>query len=402
MLQHDRSSVQVQDFPIAAPARFSGKPRRIALFSGSYNHITDGVTLTLNRLVAYLEQEGAEVMIFAPTVKNPPVRHAGKLVPSVSVRAPFRPEYRITLGLSRKALKQFKEFAPDIVHIATPDLLGFFALKLARKNNIPVVSTYHTHFSSYLKYYKLGMLERYLWKYLVRFYRQCEQIYVPTETIAEELREHGIEDGVRLWERGVETDRFTPRNRSLAWRQEYGLQNSDIAITFVGRLVWEKGLGLFADVVEELQHRGLNFKSIIVGDGPAREELAERLTDTIFTGYQSGHDLATAYASSDIFFFPSDTETFGNVTLEAMASGLPAVCADATGSKALVVHKKTGFLAPPGNTEAFTEYIAQLISHPELRARMGHAARERSQHYAWQNVLSRMTTYYDDLLADRR
>ena len=372
--------------------------RRIALFTGAYNHIADGVSLTLNRLVSYLERQGAVVRVFAPTVDDPPVDHAGTLVPIPSISAPGRSEYRVSMWLPRSVRKQLDAFRPTLFHIATPDLMGRHALHLARERNVPAVASYHTHFSSYLKYYGLHLLEGAIWAYLRRFYRQCRHVYVPSPSMAAVLREHGITQGLRLWERGVDMSRFNPTRRSMDWRRAHGIQDEEVVVTFVSRLVWEKGLDVFADVIEQLNARGVPHRSMVVGDGPARDDLAERLPNTLFTGHLEDEKLACAYASSDVFLFPSDTETFGNVTLEAMASGLPTVCADATGSATLVNHGETGFLAPAGQASRFSEYVEQLLKDDDLRRRMGWQAARRARPYEWDAVMGRLMGYYDEIL----
>ena len=376
-------------------------PKRIALFTGAYNHIADGVSLTLNRLVDYLERHGTSVRVFAPTVEEPVVNHTGTLVPAPSIPAPGRPEYRLTLGLSRSVREELRRFGPTLFHIATPDVLGYQALRFARKLDVPTVASYHTHFSSYLKYYKLGLFEGFLWSYLRHFYAQCEQVYVPSPSMVAVLRENGIDRGLRLWERGVDMERFNPDRRSMMWRQALGIEEDDVLITFVGRLVWEKGLRIFADVLEGLAARGIRYRSMIVGEGPARADLERRLPQTIFTGHLGGEALPRAYASSDVFLFPSDTETFGNVTLEAMASGTPAVVADATGSNALVDHGATGFLAAPGRPTAFLDCTQRLVEDAALRYQMGCQAVEHARHYEWNAVLSRLAGYYDEALRPR-
>ncbi len=373
-------------------------PRRIAIFTGAYNHIADGVSLTLNRLVEHLESTGAAVLVLAPTVENPPIKHAGTLVPIPSLAAPGRPDYRISLGLTPSARKRLEAFNPTLFHIATPDILGFQALKLARKWNLPVVASYHTHFSSYLKYYRLSLIETWMWKYLRSFYAQCSHVYVPTPEMAEVLRSQGINNGLELWPRGVDTRMFNPEKRSTRWRRNLGISDQEVVVTFVSRLVWEKGLDVFAEVIESLSREGIPHRSVVVGDGPARSALEERLPGTIFVGYTRGAELARAYSSSDVFLFPSETETFGNVTLEAMASGLPTVCADAPGSNALVSHGKTGYLASPRDSRAFYDRVRALVLDETLRGKLGINASRRAREYSWQVVLSRMTRYYDQIL----
>ena len=367
---------------------------RVALFTGAYNHIADGVSLTLNRLVDYLERNGVQVRVFAPTIDDPPIQHAGRLVPTPSIAMPGRNEYRISLGLPRRARKELDAFAPTIIHIATPDLLGRSALRYAERNGIDAVSSYHTHFGSYLKYYHMEFLEDRVWRYLRKFYGACEHVYVPSPSMADVLRLHGINDGLLYWPRGVDTDRFHRRHRSLEWRRELGIADTDVVIGFVSRLVWEKGLDVMVDVARRLRSCECGHRFLIVGDGPARSDLEEQIPDAIFTGYLDGEDLARAYASSDVFLFPSETETFGNVTLEAMASGVPAVCADATGSNALVEHGVTGFLAPPTDSALFERYVRSLIEDSSLRGRLSDASRERAKEYAWDAVLERMLNYY--------
>lgn len=380
--------------------RVSGEPTspRVALFTGAYNHIADGVSLTLNRLVRYLEAHGYGVRVFAPTVSEPQLSHAGTLLPAWSVPAPGRPEYRLSLGLSPEARRALKSFEPDLFHIATPDLLGHQAQRLARRAGKPVVASYHTHFNSYLRYYGLGSLEGLLWWALRRFYRRCDQIYVPTPSIAESLRDHGITEGLRLWPRGVDATLFSPEKRSLPWRRAHGIADDETLLLFVSRLVWEKGLETLAETVEILEKRGVPHRSLVVGDGPAGETLRGRLGNTLFTGRLEGTKLATAYASADLFLFPSDTETFGNVVLEAMASGLAAVCADATGSRDLQEPGVTGYLVTPGDSAKFAEMTAALLTDPALRRDMAAAAFARAQSYHWDAVLARITGYYGQVL----
>ncbi len=376
-----------------------GEPRRVALFTGAYNHIADGVSLTLNRLVAFLEKSNTEVLVFAPSVDKPAVDHAGTLIPIPSIPFPGRSEYRITMGLPSSARKILSDFKPDLFHVATPDLLGYRAVRLAQQWDVPVVASYHTHFSSYLRYYGLGALESVMWRYLKRFYAQCEHVYVPSPSMADVLRSHDITGGLRLWERGVDTARFNPALRSLEWRRAQGVGDDDVLVSFIGRLVWEKGLRVYAEVIDGLNRRGVRHRSMIVGGGPALDELSQHLPDTIFTGYLEGTALSRAYASSDLFLFPSDTETFGNVTLEAMASGLPAVCADATGSRTLVENGETGVLVPPRDSAAFLGAVQHLVEDAPERRRMGINALGRARQYEWNTVLSRMVAFYDEILS---
>ena len=371
---------------------------KVAIFTGNYNHIRDGVSLTLNRLVAFLLGMKVEVLVFGPTTEPPAFSHEGTLISVPSLSMPGRPEYRISIALSSRATKKLEEFNPDIIHIATPDLLGFKALRWAINRNKPVVSSYHTHFSSYLKYYKLTLLEPFMWKYLRWFYSKCIMVFVPSYSMSEILEAKQIKSDLRIWARGIESDKFSPVFRSDKWRREKGFKPEDIVISFVSRLVWEKNLNLFADLVKSLSSEYPQVKALIVGDGPAYEEVKEIIPEAVFTGFLEGEDLATAYASSDLFFFPSDTETFGNVTLEAMASGLPCIVADATGSKSLVEHGVNGFLAPAGEPDDFYKFIENLIVNTELREKMAAASIEKAVNYSWDSINSTLLGYYKEIL----
>jgi len=377
----------------------SRRPRkRVALFAGAYNHIADGVALTLNHLVDYLERQGIAARVFAPTGDDPALDHAGTLISVPSIPFPGRSEYRCSLGLTSSVRAELEAFEPTLLQISTPDLLGFQALRFGRNADIPVAGTYHTHFASYLKYYHLDLLEPVVWRYLRHFYHRCDHVYVPTTTMQDILRNHGIESGLRLWQRGIDVDRFNPGHRSASWRRQHGIDENEVVVAFVSRLVWEKGLDTYAEVIERLERQNVPHRSLIVGDGPAREELEARLPNTTFTGFLRGETLSRAYASADVFLFPSDTETFGKVTLEAMASGLPTVCADAAGSRDLVDEGTTGFLCPPNDPDAFTDCVRQLVLNRARRENMGTAAYERAQDFARDRIHARLVQHYDELL----
>lgn len=372
-------------------------PLRIALFTGNYNHIEDGVSRTLGRLVGYLTGEGHDVLVLGPTIDEP-LDQPGSFLAVPSIAAPGRPEYRVSTWFPPDVRRDVERFAPHVVHIATPDVLGHRALAWARGLGIPVVSTYHTHFASYLDYYHLGIAEAALWATLRRFYNRCDEVYVPTPAMRDALVEHGVTSTLRLWPRGIESDRFRPDARSNDWRRARGFDPGDVVISFVGRLVKEKGLDVFAETVRSLEAEGAPVRALVVGDGPEREALQTGLPDAVLTGHLSGDELATAYASSDVFLFPSETETFGNVTLEAMASGLAVVAADAAGTASLIDHGRTGLLCPPRDRASFLLATRRLVVDPVERSSLGIAARTASRTYDWSEVLQRMVSYYKGVI----
>lgn len=375
---------------------------RLALFTGNYNHIKDGVSLTLNRLVEFLENRGVEVLVFGPTIKNPALEHKGRLVKVPSTRMPItnRGEYRITLGFPKRVRKELEDFKPSLIHIATPDLLGYKALKWGKKRGIPIVSSYHTHFTSYFKYYGLTWLENLTWKYFSWFYNSCRHVYVPSQSMIDELKSHNFTTDLRIWERGVNTQLFSPDKRDENWRLQVGFKPDEIVVTFVSRLVWEKELATFVHCIKTLKKKKYKIRALIVGEGPAKEELKQQLPEAVYTGFLENENLARAYASSDIFLFPSHTETFGNVTLEAMSSGLPCVVANAIGSKSLVKDGENGFLAKPENKTDFARKLEKLVTDEELCRQMQKVSRSKALRYEWNEINTRLMEYYQEAISE--
>jgi phosphatidylinositol alpha 1,6-mannosyltransferase len=366
---------------------------RIAIFSGNYNYIRDGVAVTLNRLVAYLEKSNIEVLIFAPTAKVPAMAHVGELVSVPSLPIPFHSEYRLALGFPKFAQQRLIDFKPDLILLAAPDLLGHRALDFALAHKIPVVASYHTRLDTYLKFYRLGFLENWGRNYLARFYNRVRMVYPPSQSMADILRDQGIAKNLQVWGRGVDSSMFSPTKRSLAWRRSLGFSDTDVVVSFVSRLVKEKNTDLLARV---LQKSGA--KALIVGNGPEEAHLRQTLPQAVFAGFLQGEDLALAYASSDIFLFPSESETFGNVTLEAMASGLPTVCAAASGSNNLVANGKTGFLIEASREDEMVSRVQALIQDASLRTTMSQAARARAMEFNWDAILSRLVASFQNII----
>lgn len=374
---------------------------RIALFSGNYNMTVDGANKALNRLVEYLLRRGAQVRVYSPTVAHPAFEPQGTLVSLPSIAIPGRGEYHWPLGLSRAVRRDLEAFAPDVLHASSPDFAARAAARWARPRGIPLLASVHTRFETYPRYYGLGFLERPLEAYIRRFYRQCDALVTPSEGMVEVLRAQGMNDDISLWERGVDRELFNSGRRDLAWRREHGIADGDVIIGFLGRLVMEKGLEAFAETIAELRKRGVAHKVLVVGDGPAREWFEERLPGAVFTGFQQGADLGRAAAAMDVLFNPSDTETFGNVTLEAMACGVPVVAARATGSS-LIRDGESGTLAPPGDIGAFADALERYVADPALRAAHGAAGEERSRRYTWDAINQAVADTYLRLIAARR
>lgn len=375
---------------------------RIALFSGNYNYVRDGANQALNRLVSWLLEQGAAVRVYSPTTDTPAFEPAGDLVSVPSVPFPGRGEYRIPLMISPRIKRDLKKFAPNIVQISSPDIVGHSAVRWARRHRIPVLASVHTRFETYPRYYNMAFLEPPLEAMLRSLYRRCDAIVAPSDSMAQVLREQRMSYDVGIWSRGVDGDVFDISKRDMAWRGSLGFPNEQPVIGFTGRLVMEKGLDVFSDTIDRLIRRKVAHSVLIVGDGPAREWFEERLPSAVFAGFQTGADLGRAVASMDIFFNPSITETFGNVTLEAMACGLPVVAARATGSQSLVNHGVTGRLIRPGASHDFADALQSYCEHPQLRVKHGAAGSERAEKYSWDRINGELAATYVRLIRQRQ
>ena len=317
-------------------------------------------------------------------------------IPNVTIHLVGMKHGTIALDLKGyRARKIIRTIKPDIIHVNSPCPLGYAALTYAKKRKIPVIATYHTHFISYAKYYYLEILEPFLWLYTKGFYNNCNKVLVPSKSILSELRQHGLKR-LEYLPHGVDTQAFNRSYRSIKWRKGYGIDNK-IVLLYVGRLVWEKDLEVLADTYAKFEsNRSLSF--VIVGDGPIRQDLEKLMPKAIFTGKLIGKELSTAYASSDIFVFPSTTETFGNVILEAMISGLPCVAANKGGSKSAIKNNVTGLLAKPHDCKDFTKKVKYLIHHPKLRKQMAQHAVEYAEKQSWNLICERLFKEYYKLL----
>jgi glycosyltransferase involved in cell wall biosynthesis len=372
----------------------------VALFTGNYNYIKDGVALTLNRLVAFLERRGVPVLVFAPVAETPAFESVGELVPVPSFAIPTRKEYRIATGLPAAQRKQLEAFRPTLFHIAVPDILGYQALKLAERWNVPVVASYHTRYDTYLRFYGLGLFEKLGQRYMRNFYNRVRRVYPPSESMAEIIRQDGQSQHVEVWARGVDSELFSPDKRDMTWRRSLGIADDEVAISFAGRLVKEKNVAIYMRVMNAIGAKGLKVKPLVIGDGPEMATMKAGLRNGVFAGFLHAQALARAYASSDIFFFPSESETFGNVTLEAMASGLPAVNAIASGSNSLVTEGETGYLVNARDEQGLAARLETLVRDESLRRTMGEAARQRALTFSWDHILSGLLDSYRTVLRE--
>ena len=267
--------------PAAPWVSSGGRPLRLALVTSSYAYIEDGVALTLNRLVRYLESQAVEVLVFTPLSPDRILPHAGTIEAVPSAPMPVRGEYRLTFGLPRAQRERLRAFAPDIVHIATPDFLGHAALKFARELGVPTVASFHTRYDAYLKHYGLGFLHAETGRRLRRFYDAFDEVYAPSASMVEALEADGARN-IRLWSRGVDIDRFHPEKRDEIWRAANSIAPETPVVVFAGRLVREKGLAIFAGAIAALAREGLPHQALVIGDGPDGAGLRAALPHGIF------------------------------------------------------------------------------------------------------------------------
>ncbi|MEL6876006.1 MAG: glycosyltransferase family 1 protein [Pseudomonadota bacterium] len=375
---------------------------RIALYSGNYNFVRDGANQALNRLAGYLLENGAAVRVYSPTTDTPAFEPTGDLISVPSVAFPGRGEYRFPTHMSSVAKRDLQQFQPNVMQISSPDFVGHRMVSWARKQDIPVLASVHTRFETYPRYYNLAFLEPVIEAILRRLYRRCDAIVAPSESMAQVLREQRMNYDVGIWSRGVDREVFHPGRRDLAWRRAFGIEDDIPVIGFLGRLVMEKGLDVFSDSIDELKRRKIAHRVLIIGEGPAQQWFEDRIPDGIFAGFQQGTDLGRAVASMDMLFNPSVTETFGNVTLEAMACGIPVVAAKATGSQSLVRAGESGRLITPGAIRAFADALQLYCENIEVRSAHGAAGEKRSDEFSWDQINNTVAQSYVRLIRQRQ
>jgi len=372
---------------------------RVALFTDTFLPDVNGVARTLGRWAEYLEKNGASCRVFAPHSDNENGSDYNNTMVERFYSIPFLlyPECKLAIPnpiLIKRALKEFK---PDLIHVATPFNLGLYGLHYAKKHNIPIVASYHTHFDQYLQYYKIQWVESMLWKYMTWFHQACRKVYVPSESTLKHLEHKGFH-GLEVWSRGVDVSRFHPEVDRAAVLRRYGVSEEDFVLLYVGRLAPEKSadvaLEAFSRLPERIREKA---KFIVAGDGPLFKEYTETYygnPSLVFPGFVQGQELSELYAAADLFVFPSATETFGNVVLEAMASGTAVIGAAAGGVSDTVRHGRNGLLCRPGDAGDFMQAICSLHDDPSLRASLAAGGRQHALQQSWDSIFSRLLSSY--------
>ena len=373
---------------------------RVALYAATYVKDKDGVARTVYRLVSSLLEGGHEVVVWSPDVSSTDGRQEMiNMLPSVPI--PLYPDYKLGF-YTASTEKEMDAYDPDIVYISAPDIIGSRFLKYARKRELPVVSVYHTDFPSYLGYYRLGFAEGFLWRHLRKFYNACDVLFVPTHEMKARLESKGIRN-VEIWARGIDRELFNPGRRSRSLRKSWEAEGKTV-IAYAGRFVWYKDIRVVMEVYERFQKSDLanEVLFVMIGSGPEEEELRRRMPDAVFPGYLVGIELPEAFASSDILLFPSTTESFGNVVLEALSSGLPAVVSGVGGCQELVKLSDGGLIAEAGNHEQFFSHCERLIRDRALYQKKQRNGLAFAEKMSWPAINGAMINRCEELVLSRK
>jgi glycosyltransferase involved in cell wall biosynthesis len=347
---------------------------RIALVTDTYTPQVNGVTTVVVRIANVLREFGHEVVVVAPRYPGHSPVNPGELrIPSVSF--PPYPAIRLSLPQFGVVSRFLDSFAPDIVHVATEGPLGLTGRRYAVQRRIPLVTSYHTNFPQYARHYGAGFIEPLVWKWLRWFHRPAVLTQTPGEAVASELERRGIGRPI-VWGRGVDTLHFNPSRRSAGWRRWLAGGDDTAIVLHVGRLAPEKNIDVLAEAWIAARERvGQRATFVIAGEGPDRRRLLTHLPWIRHLGFLDRGKLADVYASADICVLPSRTETCGLVALEAMASGLAVVAADAGGFRESIAHRRSGLLVAPDDAIGFASDILSLVIAPQRRAEIATAAR---------------------------
>lgn len=345
---------------------------RIAFFTDTYLPQLNGVSITMQKLFGYLDQKpGFEYIVFAP---GPGMAVDKKIYRLPSRRFILYPECRISLPNYFFVSKTLDSFKPDMIHISTPFSVGLCGLFYAKKRGIPVTSVYHTNFNDYLAYYRLNILDSVIWRFFTWFHNHCDVNYCPSIHTRDQLLLRGLKN-LELWVRGVDTDFFSPKYRGTLSIPYYHMDGKTVLL-YVGRVAAEKNMNVLMRAMELInRNHSDRVHLFIVGDGPMLEQVERWKPENVTTtGYLTGLSLAKMYANADIFVFPSTSETFGNVILEAMASGLPVVGAFAAGVRDNLINGVNGLSCKPDDPADLANGVINLLKDENFMKTLGKQA----------------------------
>ncbi len=368
---------------------------RVAIFSEVYWPMVSGVGVTLLRLARGLRRRGHAVRVYSATYPLPPgARDRPEVHRSPSVPLFLYPDVQWAFPRQREVLDDLAAFRPDVVHVATEFALGLAGVKAAEQLGVPIVASAHTDYHKYAARYGVQWVLRVGWIYLRWFYAHAHRVLAPSRVYERFLQSRGVRH-TGIWTRGVDPAEFHPRFRSETYRRSLGLAPDDLLVTYIGRLAREKDLDRLIRAWQAVGARRRNARLVLVGRGPLEDELRRSdIPGLVVSGLRTGRALAEAYASADVFAFPSPTETFGNSLLEAMASGLPALAVEAGGVVEFAQHGVNAWLAPPRDLDGLAQGLARLLDDAALRARLRAGALATAQARRWDVIYDRLEADY--------
>lgn len=391
------TAIVVEDYPATRPSL------RIAVVTETWPPEVNGVAMTLAKLVQGLSHRNHDVQLIRPRQTKTDSPMSDSSLEEVLMRGmpiPRYPELKLGLPSKKTLVKTWTLRRPDVVHIATEGPLGWSALQAAKVLKLPVTSDFRTNFQSYSKHYGVGWLRKPIVAYLRKFHNATACTMVPTRELMRTLSQNGFAN-LKVVSRGVDTKLFNISKRDTSLRSSWGATDDTKVLISVGRMAPEKNLDQVLKAYEALQVTGQAFKLVMVGDGPLKEQFQKRYPEIIFPGMLSQSNLAAYYASSDLFIFPSQTETFGNVTLEALASGIPVLAFDCAAARDWVQTGVNGWLVAENNPEGFAAQAVTIFNSKDLLDQITQSTRQQVVHLDWDQIAEQVESVFWDAIRIR-
>jgi glycosyltransferase involved in cell wall biosynthesis len=391
------TAIVVEDYPATRPSL------RIAVVTETWPPEVNGVAMTLAKLVQGLSHRNHDVQLIRPRQTKTDSPMSDSSLEEVLMRGmpiPRYPELKLGLPSKKTLVKTWTLRRPDVVHIATEGPLGWSALQAAKVLKLPVTSDFRTNFQSYSKHYGVGWLRKPIVAYLRKFHNATACTMVPTRELMRTLSENGFAN-LKVVSRGVDTKLFNISKRDTSLRRSWGATDNTKVLISVGRMAPEKNLDQVLKTYEALKSTGQSFKLVMVGDGPLKEQFQKRYPEIIFPGMLSQSNLAAYYASSDLFIFPSQTETFGNVTLEALASGIPVLAFDCAAARDWVQTGVNGWLVAENNPEGFSAQAVTIFNSKDLLDQITQSTRQQVVHLDWDQIAEQVESVFWDAIRIR-
>ena len=391
------SPIVLEEYPATRPSL------RIAVVTETWPPEVNGVAMTLAKLVQGLSHRNHDVQLIRPRQTKTDSPMSDSSLEEVLMRGmpiPRYPELKLGLPSKKTLVKTWTLRRPDVVHIATEGPLGWSALQAAKVLKLPVTSDFRTNFQSYSKHYGVGWLRKPIVAYLRKFHNATACTMVPTRELMRTLSQNGFAN-LKVVSRGVDTKLFNISKRDTSLRSSWGATDDTKVLISVGRMAPEKNLDQVLKAYEALQVTGQAFKLVMVGDGPLKEQFQKRYPEIIFPGMLSQSNLATYYASSDLFIFPSQTETFGNVTLEALASGIPVLAFDCAAARDWVQTGVNGWLVAENNPDGFAAQAVTIFNSKDLLDQITQSTRQQVVHLDWDQIAEQVESVFWDAIRIR-